>query len=117
MKDNSYRSFIVPAGKYWLLDPYRLFDLDDPRATELAFKSACGAQTYDDQHGNSYSTDTGTLGLVPLEYAPDYDPSGYGLLLDFDAETLCFTKDGILTFGNYIIDTAKECMGFVGTDI
>lgn len=141
MKD-TYRSFIVPPGKYWLVDPYHVFQkkpvewLDyfkacasadinlhgqyesfDARPPVLSFAATCGAAEYHDQHGNSYKSATGLLGLVPLDYTVDCDIEDAGQQVEFDAEALCFTKDGILTFGNYIIDTIKECEPFEAYEI
>jgi hypothetical protein len=51
------------------------------------------------------------IGLVPWDYTQKFtekDSTEYFSLsnvVEFTEETLCFTNDGILTFGNYIIDT------------
>lgn len=135
-----YRSFVVPAGKYFLCDPCYVIDTpsdwmrflnkcadkDDseydlngdvcnghyeelPEGTKvLAFATSYGDGTYTDQHGNQYPVDSGLLGLVPFKYAPDTkDIDKFGKIIEFGEETLCFTKDGILTFGSYIIDTEE----------
>lgn len=149
---NIYRSFIVPAGKYWLDDPCFVVTIGDdwsaycsacdhedmataeykellkidlkealsyrlnghyislPNDTKvLSFSTTCGGGWYSDQSGVKYHTGSGLLGLVPYEYDPDYEIGNSGQLVEFSEETLCFTKDGILTFGSYIIDTASEC--------
>jgi hypothetical protein len=137
MKD-IYRSFIVPAGSYWLGDPHDIF-ADDPHSwleyvracakadiqlnghyesfdsgpPILSFRTMCGPGEYKDHTGNEYISRTGLLGLVPVDYKPAHE----GKLIVFDAEMLCFTKDGILTFGNHIIDTAKECAAFEAYEI
>ena len=148
MKD-TYKSFIVPAGKYWLADPCYIvtgkqgyedwsaycFELaaagetaefalngyyaDLPDGTKvLSFSTAHGDGHYHDQLGTGYSVDSGLLGLVPYEYKPDYSPrEGGGQLIEFSEETLCFTRDGILTFGSYIIDTAAETYGTDGMEL
>jgi hypothetical protein len=131
---NKYKSFVIPAGKYYLCDPcYILEDADDwlafldacategssslsghyeeiPGGTKiLAFSTAHGDGGYQDQHGNSYGVDSGLLGLIPCSYSPDRtDIEKLGKQVEFLEETLCFTKDGILTFGNYIIDTEEQ---------
>lgn len=129
----SYKSYIVPAGKYWLGDPcYIIKDHDwlhfcnehSFNETEvnscitlsdgtpvLAFSTYHGDGYYLDQHGNQYCVDAGLIGLVPWEYTEKFtekDSTEYFSLsnvVDFTEDTLCFTADGILTFGNYIIDT------------
>jgi len=145
MKD-TYKSFIVPAGKYWLADPCYVVSLDNdwwayctalgaadenaghtahgyyealPDGTKvLSFSTKYGDGHYVDQLGTGYSVDAGLLGLVPYEYKPDYSPcEGGGQLIEFSEETLCFTKDGILTFGSYIIDTAEEPYGTDGMEL
>ena len=129
----SYKSYIVPAGKYWLGDPcYIIKDKDwlhfcnqhsfndtegnpsvalHDNTLVLAFSTYHGDGHYLDQHGNSYAVDAGLIGLVPWEYTEKFtekDSTEYFSLsnvVEFTEDTLCFTADGILTFGNYIIDT------------
>lgn len=129
----SYKSHIVPAGRYWLGDPcYIIKDHDwlqfcngfsfaensgntyielDDSIKVLAFSTYHGDGCYLDQHGNSYYVDAGLIGLIPWEYTEKFtekDSTEYFSLsnvVEFTEDTLCFTADGILTFGNYIIDT------------
>jgi len=133
----SYKSYIIPAGKYWLGDPcYIIRDKDwlhfcnkysfndaegnhcvtlQDNISVLAFSTYHGDGCYLDQHGNSYPVDAGLIGLVPWEYTEKFtenftekDSTEYLTLsnvVEFTEDTLCFTTDGILTFGNYIIDT------------
>jgi hypothetical protein len=90
----SYKSYIVPAGKYWLGDPcYIIKDQDwlhfcnehSFNETEfnscvalsdgtpvLAFSTYYGDGCYSDQHGNSYPVDAGLIGLVPWEYTEKF---------------------------------------------
>jgi len=82
----------------------------------LSFSTHCGDGGYTDQLGGNYTVDSGLLGLVPHEYAPEADIANVGRLVDFPEETLCFTRDGILTFGNYIIDTVAGCLSFDGME-
>lgn len=128
-----YKSFVVPAGKYYLCDPcYVISNADDwvgflescsPEDSAglsghyealldgtkvLAFATAHGDGNYYDQHGNSFSVDSGLLGLIPCNYSPGYgDIERVGTQIEFTEDTLCFTRDGILTFGNHIIDTEE----------
>lgn len=129
----TYKSYIVPSGKYWLGDPcyvikdshwlkfcneYSFGDTEsntyinlDETTKVLAFSTYHGDGCYLDQHGNSYPVDAGMIGLVPWEYTQKFtekDSTEYLSLsnvVEFTEDTLCFTADGILTFGNYIIDT------------
>lgn len=128
-----YKSFVVPAGKYYLCDPcYVISNADDwvgfleSCATEdsagfsghyealsdgtkvLAFATKHGDGNYHDQHGNSFSVDSGLLGLIPCSYSPGYEGiERTGAQAEFTEDTLCFTRDGILTFGNHVIDTEE----------
>lgn len=144
MRD-TYKSFIVPAGKYWLADPCYIVtgeewmtycfaleaadktaeytlnsyyaDLSDGTKI-LSFNTRYGDGHYSDQFGTDYYVDSGLLGLVPYEYKPDYSPTeGGGQLVEFTEETLCFTRDGILTFGNHVIDTVKVCIFTDGMEL
>jgi hypothetical protein len=128
-----YKSFVIPPGKYYLCDPcYIITDVnawveflktcaeeDSGRfsghyeplldGTKLLVFDTSGDGSYNDQHGNSYSVDSGLLGLIPCSYSPDYEHiDAVGSKVEFKEDTLCFTKDGILTFGNYIIDTQEQ---------
>lgn len=129
----TYKSYIVPAGKYWLGDPCYVIrsndwlqfcneyswqeDKDNSSVTlenginVLAFSTYYGDGCYNDQHGNEFSVDAGLIGLVPHEYLEnDFESNSttyahLGTVVEFSEDTLCFTVDGILTFGNHIIDT------------
>lgn len=160
MKD-TYKSFIVPAGKYWLDDPSFVVQASDdwsayctacdhedmsteeykelfktspyealsyqlnghyvqlPDDTKVLSFSTAGGRNgwYNDQSGVKYHVASGLLGLVPYEYNPTYEVGNGGRLVEFSEETLCFTKDGILTFGSYIIDTAADPYGTDGTEL
>jgi hypothetical protein len=159
MKD-TYKSFIVPPGKYWLDDPcVVLASIDDwcayceicdseDMATEeykellkssidaamnyrlsghyvslpdgtkvLSFSTACGDGWYSDQSGTRYHVASGVLGLTPYEYSPDHELLDGGKLVEFSEDTLCFTRDGILTFGNNIIDTVSNCTHSDGMEL
>jgi hypothetical protein len=48
---------------------------------------------------------------------PDAAIDDCGILVEFAEETLCFTKDGILTFGNNIIDTVSNCISLDGMEL
>ncbi len=73
----------------------------------LAFGTYSGDGTYTDQFGFEYSVDSGLLGLVPIEYCKDmvFPHSDLCQQVEFTEETLCFTHNGIITFGKYVIDT------------
>ena len=115
----------VPAGKYWLGDPCyavpselwmdllnscKVFELPIGKVTKdgqeyevLAFGTAYGDGCYSDQHGNSFPVDAGLIGLTPVELA-EGEPFG-STLVYFPTETICSSYGGVLTFGDYEIDT------------
>ena len=77
----------------------------------VAFSTYYGDGCYTDQNGNSFPVDAGLIGLVPISYIEEStqknltDYRDLCTLVEFEEDALCFTVDGILTFGNYIIDT------------
>lgn len=121
----------VPAGRYFLGDPCYavpneywtpLLDSCDffdgspvgqaNGSQVLAFGTAWGDGTYNDQHGNSYPVDAGLIGLTPIALAqqhPDFSTlEGLGRFVDFERSTTCTKEAGVLTFGKYAIDTDES---------
>lgn len=78
----------------------------------LAFGTAWGDGTYNDQHGNSYPVDAGLIGLTPIALAqqhPDFSTlERLGRIVDFESPTTCTKEAGVLTFGKYAIDTDES---------
>lgn len=78
------------------------------------FGTAWGDGEYQDQEGNSYGVDSGTIGCVSIEYL-DMDKinakypqgiDGLGKVHDFPDRFDCYTDGkGKLTFGHVVIDT------------
>jgi hypothetical protein len=124
-------SVTVPAGRYFLGDPcYAVPDeyweplLDScdffdgspvgqaNGSQVLAFGTAWGDGTYNDQHGNSYPVDAGLIGLTPIALAQQRDDfeelEGLGRFVDFEGPTTCTKEAGVLTFGKYAIDTDES---------
>lgn len=121
----------VPAGRYFLGDPCYavpneywgpLLDSCDffdgspvgqaNGSQVLAFGTAWGDGTYNDQHGNSYPVDAGLIGLTPIALAQqrdDFDQlESLGHIVDFERPTTCTKEAGVLTFGKYAIDTDES---------
>jgi hypothetical protein len=132
----AYKSFIVPAGKYWIGDPSAILSerswkefvrltneteknredynsdnfeslggyyetlCDDTKV--LAFFTDKGKGYFEDQFGTEYDTVSGMIGLIPFDKCPCHEGI---VMLEFNEETLCFCRDGILTFGMVVIDT------------
>jgi hypothetical protein len=136
MSKQAYRSFIIPAGRYWIGDPASILTNEEwsefcdacNRADQtspefencdfeslsgyyetlnnsvkvLAFFTDKGKGRFEDQFGIEYNTSSGMIGLVPFGDRSEYEGI---VMLQFTEETLCFSKDGIITFGMVIIDT------------
>ena len=120
----SSKSVVVPKGAYILGDPCYVVPNGDWGALlascnifnepvgsvgdfkVLAFGTKWGDGSYPDNKGNHYSVDAGLIGLVPVDYATD--DRGGSTLVVFEHDTLCTNDDGILKFGDYIIDTVLE---------
>lgn len=120
----SSKSVVVPRGAYILGDPcYVVPDADWDALLQscnyfnepvgkvgdfkvLAFGTKWGDGCYPDNKGNTYPVDAGLIGLVPVAYATaDWNDS---TLVVFENETLCTNDDGILKFGDYVVDTVLE---------
>ena len=124
-------SVTVPAGRYFLGDPcyavpneYWMPLLESCDFFEgspigqangsqvLAFGTAWGDGTYNDQHGNSYPVDAGLIGLTPIALAQQRDDfeqlESLGRFVDFDSPTTCTKSEGVLSFGKFNIDTDSE---------
>jgi len=113
----------VAAGKYVLGDPcYVVPDLDWQDLLKsceyfeqpigevhghqvLGFSTRWGDGTYADNQHRHYPVDAGLIGLVPIEYAIGVDPE-LSQVVEFKNSTTCTrTSDGVLTFGNIVINT------------
>lgn len=115
----------VPPGKYFLGDPCYavpddywddLLDSCDFFNTTpvgvvngnqvLSFNTAYGDGTYEDQYGNEYPVDAGMIGLTPAAFV-DGDPvkARLGQWVEFNCPTICYSADGVLTFGKFNINT------------
>jgi hypothetical protein len=120
----SSKSVVVPKGAYILGDPcYVVPDADWGALLQscnyfnepvgkvgdfevLAFGTKWGDGCYPDNKGNTYPVDAGLIGLVPVAYATtDWNDS---TLVVFETATLCTNDDGVLKFGDYIVDTVLE---------
>jgi len=110
---------VVPKGDYYLGDPcYIIQDSDWDNLLEssdcfrkpvgivrtfqvLAFSTAFGDGEFKDNYNNSYSVDSGLIGLVPVEFNPEADSTK----VSFKKPTICRSVEGVLIFGNIVIDT------------
>jgi len=120
----------VQAGEYYLGDPcytvpdhlwHKLldsanyFEANTPIGTVeghevLAFSTKYGDGTYRDQQGVKYPVDAGLIGLVPVELVEKTEgdaakKSGCSRIIKFDRAVTCYSDDGVLHFGDYVIDT------------
>ena len=114
---------IVPPGKYVLGDPCYVVPQEDWQPLlescdyfnlpvglckgfqVLGFSTKYGDGTYADNQHRHYPVDAGLIGLVPIEYAIGVDPE-LSQVVEFKNSTTCTrTSDGVLTFGNIVINT------------
>lgn len=83
------------------------FNLPDGRRFAKYF-TAYGDGTYQDQHGRSYSVDSGTIGCIHVD---DIKTNKYehieelGNFIEFDQPFVTGEEDGLITFGPVVIDT------------
>jgi hypothetical protein len=83
----------------------------------ILFHTAYGDGQYNDQNGNPYSVDSGTIGAIRVEDIQDVAglastiESGLGHIFDFPAEIDgidCYSEDGVINIYTVRIDTAGE---------
>lgn len=121
----------IPAGEYYLGDPcYPILDNEWSDIVKKMYDDAANFLdgdilhvsngimlqflvkdfkcTYNDQYDFEYSSDSGIIGLVSLSHNPNYTLTDLVNVIKFDTETECTSEDGVLTFGNYIIDTNNK---------
>lgn len=124
---------ILPEGRYYLGDPSHVIprtlwnelmrsdsNLDEGVLAEInglflvSFGTAYGDGVYEDQSGRSYPVDSGLIGVISEELIEDFrdkDLKGAPGELpednfeDFDSEWVAKENNGVLTFGDVIIDT------------
>lgn len=75
--------------------------------TVVAFSTQYGDGVYEDQQGRKYGVDAGLIGIIPLADVDELDES-LANVIEFDSHFRCYDSDGILTFGNVVIDTRDD---------
>jgi hypothetical protein len=91
------------------------FELSDGRKY-LLFSTAYGDGTYNDQYGNPYSVDSGTIGAILLDDINDPElervlENGLGNVYEFPGvldEFDCAYEDGLIQIGHVQIATGDE---------
>lgn len=77
----------------------------------VSYNTKWGDGTYQDNSGRSYGVDAGLLGIVALKDIdlsnPENDCS-LGTIIEFKQPFNCEGEDGIMRFGNVMIDTGAE---------
>lgn len=121
---------LMPPGDYWLGDPCYFVPNDDwmtwLHAADyenqnnlfaylhaypvLGFHTKYGDGEYRGTDGFRYGVDAGLIGLTPVALNDDpyksYGPDAkLGTKVHFDKPTLCENEDGLMTFGDLVIDT------------
>jgi hypothetical protein len=120
----------IPPGLYFVGDPCYAFADDgwgavcakmESRGWPQCGKYSIGGSTvvvmmtthgdgiYEDDAGNEYSVDSGTLGAVqlhlPVPRATMRHLRQCGTVVRFDESETCYRRAGIITVGGYSIDT------------
>lgn len=85
------------------------FALKDGREF-VTFQTAWGDGEYYDQFSRPYLVDAGLIGCIKLNECNrlSIDHVSGGQVMTFDREFLCKAEDGVLTFGNVVIDTDSD---------
>jgi hypothetical protein len=126
----NFHQVTVPAGEYYLGDPCysvpeefwgellkssdRFMTKNQGEAngfTVYAFHTAWGDGTYAGTDGSEYPVDAGLIGLVPVALGGKDCYKGRTDLFTvvvFTQETVCTSKDGLLSFGHISIDTDPD---------
>lgn len=81
----------------------------------ISFSTMWGDGTYYGG-GHEFPVDAGLIGLISVESLQvigknDFvnEAEGLGAIVTFDEDFICHSRDGWLTFGNIVIDTAGDC--------
>jgi hypothetical protein len=122
-KTETIEKITIPAGTYILGDPcYVIRDEDWMPLLEdcdyfrwpvgkigghqvIALGTKYGDGCYHDQSGNPYGVDAGLIGLVPMAYGGKKSHGNREVTFTEPAE--CWDEDGVLHFGDIVIDTAN----------
>lgn len=73
------------------------------------FSTAYGDGFYEDQNGNLYAVDAGLIGCIRIKDITDKQADlTCGNVVNFDYDFECESNDGVLCFGNIVIDTKNE---------
>lgn len=123
---------MMPAGEYWIGDPCYFIKgvetdglthwnhllnkngcFNEPMTeylghTLIGFSTAYGDGKYYDQLGRAYPVDAGLIGAVPAQLVTHTPWSEAGHKIVFDRPFECHSNDGLLTFGDIVIDTRMD---------
>jgi len=70
------------------------------------FLTRFGDGTYSDQNGGIYPVDAGLIGCIRTDIIEVSKESvGFGVVVTFESDFLCFKQDGVLNFGHIRIRT------------
>lgn len=130
MKITKYHQSVkVPAGEYYLGDPYYFFKKEDwqkvldtcrlfqdpigksPNGQPvLGFATVYGDGLFRGSDGLSYGVDSGLLGLIRADGITREIEEVERLCqkVRFSKKTICSNDEGIMKFGTIVIDTGNE---------
>lgn len=117
----------LPPGKYYIGDPYWIFndqtlqallvaakhfqegDIVEFNGFELwAAKTAWGSGTFEDQNGAEYAVDSSYLGAVPLELVEVPEGLEHGTSMEFSIGLNVKEHKGTFWFGIIVIKTDDD---------
>ncbi len=114
------------AGKYYIGDPcYVIANEDWSEFVNKSFDheffkhkgvdvfvggTRYGDGVYQDDQGNDYAVDSGTIGLIPVKFVDEDDQSTYelGSIVEFSEDFLVTYFDGVYRIGPIEIDTQYD---------
>ena len=75
--------------------------------TVVAFSTKYGDGVYEDHQGRKYGVDAGLIGIIPLADVDQLDES-LAHVVEFKSHFRCYDADGVLVFGDVMINTCDE---------
>lgn len=127
--DGNRNSITMPAGNYWIGDlcyvmgdkwdrfcditisghdvKYGIHDIDGTQV--VFFGTKYGDGVYNDRSGKQYPVDAGLIGAIKVDDITDPDASiSNGHIHKFETPWVVDEHDGVIEFGDVIINTADE---------
>lgn len=95
------------GGALGFLQWFRKSSWQVKKKNVYAFSTYRGDGTYRGSDGFEYDVDSGLIGLAPVELGSDGIRIGLCKSVLVSKEIQCSSDDGLLTFGNIVINTRR----------